>query len=83
MYANNSEAMLAALCGTQGATEIALGDSIELTQPLKVTQPVAVNGNGHALTVKQDITGVSGYGNAVTVEADGVTLSEPDGRCEQ
>lgn len=75
VYANNSEAMLAALCGTQGATEIALGDSIELTQPLKVTQPVAVNGNGHALTVMQDITGVSGYGNAVTVEADGVTLS--------
>lgn len=75
VYANNSEAMLAALCGTQGATEIALGGSIELTQPLKVTQPVAVNGNGHALTVTQDITGVSGYGNAVTVEADGVTLS--------
>lgn len=75
VYANNSEAMLAALCGTQGATEIALGGSIELKQSLKVTQPVAVNGNGHALTVMQDITGVKDYGNAVTVEADGVTLS--------
>lgn len=75
VYANNSEAMLAALCNTQGATEIALGGNIELTQPLKVTQPVAVNGNGHELTVKMDITGVSGYGNAVTVEANGVMLS--------
>lgn len=75
VYANNSEAMLAALCNTQGATEIALGGSINLENPLKITQPVAVNGNGHELTVTKDITGVSGYGNAVTVEADGVKLS--------
>lgn len=75
VYANNSEAMLAALCNTQGATEIALGGNINLENPLKITQPVAVNGNGHELTVTKDITGVSGYGNAVTVEADGVKLS--------
>lgn len=75
VYANNSEAMLAALCNTQGATEIALGGSINLENPLKITQPVAVNGNGHELTVTKDITGVSGYGNAVTVEAGGVMLS--------
>lgn len=75
VYANNSEAMLAALCNTQGATEIALGGNINLENPLKITQPVAVNGNGHELTVTKDITGVSSYGNAVTVEADGVTLS--------
>lgn len=75
VYANNSEAMLAALCNTQGATEIALGGSINLENPLKITQPVAVNGNGHELTVTKDITGVSGYGNAVTVEADGMKLS--------
>ena len=66
---DNSEAMLAALCNTQGATEIALGGNINLENPLKITQPVAVNGNGHELTVTKDITGVSGYGNAVTVEA--------------
>ena len=42
---------------------------------MKITQPVAVNGNGHELTVTKDITGVSSYGNAVTVEADGVKLS--------
>lgn len=75
VYANNSEAMLAALCNTQGATEIALGGNINLENPLKITQPVAVNGNGHELTVTKDITGVSGYGNAVTVEANGVMLS--------
>lgn len=75
VYANNSEAMLAALCNTQGATEIALGGNINLENPLKITQPVAVNGNGHELTVTKDITGVSGYGNAVTVEAGGVMLS--------
>lgn len=75
VYANNSEAMLAALCNTQGATEIALGGNINLENPLKITQPVAVNGNGHELTVTKDITGVSSYGNAVTVEADGVKLS--------
>lgn len=75
VYANNSEAMLAALCNTQGATEIALGGNINLENPLKITQPVAVNGNGHELTVTKDITGVSSYGNAVTVEADGVMLS--------
>lgn len=75
VYANNSEAMLAALCNTQGATEIALGGNINLENPLKITQPVAVNGNGHELTVTKDITGVSSYGNAVTVEAGGVTLS--------
>ena len=75
VYANNSEAMLAALCNTQGATEIALGGNINLENPLKITQPVAVNGNGHELTVTKDITGVSGYGNAVTVEAGGVKLS--------
>ena len=75
VYANNSEAMLAALCNTQGATEIALGGNINLENPLKITQPVAVNGNGHELTVTKDITGVSSYGNAVTVEADGVRLS--------
>lgn len=75
LYANNSEAMLAALCNTQGATEIALGGNINLENPLKITQPVAVNGNGHELTVTKDITGVSGYGNAVTVEAGGVMLS--------
>ena len=75
VYANNSEAMLAALCNTQGATEIALGGNINLENPLKITQPVAVNGNGHELTVTKDITGVSSYGNAVTVEANGVRLS--------
>lgn len=75
VYANNSEAMLAALCNTQGATEIALGGNINLENPLKITQPVAVNGNGHELTVTKDITGVSSYGNAVTVEAGGVMLS--------
>lgn len=75
VYANNSEAMLAALCNTQGATEIALGGNINLENPLKITQPVAVNGNGHELTVTKDITNVSGYGNAVTVEAGGVKLS--------
>lgn len=75
VYANNSEAMLAALCNMQGATEIALGGNINLENPLKITQPVAVNGNGHELTVTKDITGVSGYGNAVTVEAGGVMLS--------
>ncbi len=73
-YVNNSEAMLTALCNTPGVTNIALDGDVQLTSPLKITQPVALNGSKYKLVLTQDITGVPGYGNAVTVEADGVQL---------
>lgn len=73
-FVNNSETMLAAFCNTPGVTNITLAGDVQLTSSLKIAQPIALNGNKHRLILAQDIAGVPQYGNAVTVEADGVQL---------